>query len=241
MTHVMLETLLLTLLGGFLGLAVGASGIRLLNVLGADRLPLGHTLRSMAAWRRLGLLARFCWVRHRRADRVVQPAQRSRACAPNDIPNRHGQQGSSTPAPWFCCRADRARVCSACECRATWVSLRNAMTVSPGFRADHVITGQFTLPYAPFPAGSSQRIGVLDRLLEAIGQQPGVAAAGTVTNVPLSGDEGQISDHARGVCAAARRIAAWPLFLRHHRRLLFGPRHSAARRTVPYISRFSPR
>ena len=65
------------------------------------------------------------------------------------------------------------------------------MAVSPGFRADHVITGQFTLPYTPFPAGSPQRVGVLDRLLEAIGQQPGVAAAGTVTNVPLSGDEGK--------------------------------------------------
>jgi predicted permease len=47
------------------------------------------------------------------------------------------------------------------------------------------------LPYAPFPPGSSQRVAVLDRLLEAIGQQPGVAAAGTITNVPLSGDNGK--------------------------------------------------
>ena len=28
-------------------------------------------------------------------------------------------------------------------------------------------------------------------MLEAIGQQPGVAAAGTITNVPLSGDNGK--------------------------------------------------
>ena len=40
-SHVMVETLLLTALGGLLGLVVGASGIRLLEVLGADRLPLG--------------------------------------------------------------------------------------------------------------------------------------------------------------------------------------------------------
>src|SRR4029453_12137809 len=39
-SHVMVETLLLTTLGGLLGLLVGASGIRLLVVLGADRLPL---------------------------------------------------------------------------------------------------------------------------------------------------------------------------------------------------------
>jgi putative ABC transport system permease protein len=39
--HVMVETVLLTALGGLLGLVVGASGIHLLAVLGADRLPLG--------------------------------------------------------------------------------------------------------------------------------------------------------------------------------------------------------
>jgi predicted lysophospholipase L1 biosynthesis ABC-type transport system permease subunit len=39
--QIMVETVLLTALGGLLGLVVGASGIRLLGVLGADRLPLG--------------------------------------------------------------------------------------------------------------------------------------------------------------------------------------------------------
>ena len=39
--EVMVETTLLTLVGGLLGLAVGAAGIRLLAVLGADHLPLG--------------------------------------------------------------------------------------------------------------------------------------------------------------------------------------------------------
>src|SRR5881392_2268361 len=39
--QVMTETVLLTLVGGLLGLVVGACGIRLLEVLGADRLPLG--------------------------------------------------------------------------------------------------------------------------------------------------------------------------------------------------------
>ena len=40
-SEVMVETTLLTLAGGLLGLAVGAGGIRLLAALGADRLPLG--------------------------------------------------------------------------------------------------------------------------------------------------------------------------------------------------------
>src|SRR5438094_890104 len=39
--QVVVETVLLTVVGGLLGLALGAWGIRLLEVLGADRLPLG--------------------------------------------------------------------------------------------------------------------------------------------------------------------------------------------------------
>src|SRR5207245_10184429 len=39
--QVIIETVLLTFVGGLLGLAVGAWGIRLLEVLGANRLPLG--------------------------------------------------------------------------------------------------------------------------------------------------------------------------------------------------------
>jgi predicted permease len=78
------------------------------------------------------------------------------------------------------------------------LSLKRVMEVPPGFRADHVITGQFTLPYGPFPSGSSPRVAVLDRLLEAIGPQPGVVAAGTITNVPLSGDNGKGAITPRG-------------------------------------------
>jgi predicted permease len=78
------------------------------------------------------------------------------------------------------------------------LSLKNVMAVSPGFRADHVLIGQFTLPYGRFPGGSPQRVAVLDRLLEAIGQQPGVAAAGTITNVPLSGDNGKTAITPKG-------------------------------------------
>src|SRR5205814_142088 len=65
------------------------------------------------------------------------------------------------------------------------LSLKKVMAVSPGFRADHVLTGEVTVPFSynarPF----------LDRLLDAIGQKPGVAASGAITNVPLSGESGK--------------------------------------------------
>jgi predicted lysophospholipase L1 biosynthesis ABC-type transport system permease subunit len=43
-SEVIVETTLLTLVGGLLGLAVGYGGIHLLRVLGADRLPLGSRI-----------------------------------------------------------------------------------------------------------------------------------------------------------------------------------------------------
>src|SRR5260370_36459453 len=42
--EVIVETTLLTLAGGLLGLAAGPGGVRLLSVLGADRLPLGSQI-----------------------------------------------------------------------------------------------------------------------------------------------------------------------------------------------------
>ncbi|MDQ6808652.1 MAG: ABC transporter permease, partial [Verrucomicrobiota bacterium] len=49
----------------------------------------------------------------------------------------------------------------------------------------HVLTGEITVPFK-----YDARL-ILDRLLETIGQQPGVAAAGAITNVPLSGESGK--------------------------------------------------
>jgi predicted permease len=196
-SHVMVETLLLTVLGGLLGLVVGASGIRLLEVLGADRLPLGARIAfdgrlaatGLAGAGVLGVVIAvpIAWFNLRshlehalrsesRTGTVSRAAQRLR-------------QGFIVAqiALAFVLLAGAALL---------GLSLKNVMAVSPGFRADHVLIGQFTLPYGRF--SGDQRVAVLDRLLEAIGQQPGVAAAGTITNVPLSGDNGKTAFTPKG-------------------------------------------
>jgi ABC-type antimicrobial peptide transport system, permease component len=57
------------------------------------------------------------------------------------------------------------------------------MAVSPGFRADHVLTGECTVSWQL----ERDAVAIVDRLLESIRQQPGIAAAGTITDIPLSG------------------------------------------------------
>src|SRR6185436_13825699 len=45
------------------------------------------------------------------------------------------------------------------------LSLKRAMAVSPGFRADHILTGQISLPWKNYPDWPS-RLTFVERLLE---------------------------------------------------------------------------
>ena len=198
-SQVMVETVLLTFFGGVLGLAVGAWGIRLVEILGADRLPLGAHIAFDGWLASIGLvgaillgvviavpIAWFNLTSHlanalqseSHAGTISRAAQRL----------RHGFIVAQI-ALAFVLLAGAALL---------GLSLKKVMAVPPGFRADHVLTGEFTLPFAKYPDESSDRVAVLNRLLEAIGQQPGVAAAGTITNVPLSGDNGKTAVTPKG-------------------------------------------
>ncbi len=197
--QVMVETVLLTLVGGLLGLVVGAWGIRLLEVLGADRLPLGARI-SFDGWLAaigLGgaiLLGVFiavpiAWFNLRsHLANALQSESRTGTISRAAQRLRHGFIVAQI-ALAFVLLAGAALL---------GLSLKKVMAVSPGFRADHVLTGEFTLPYLTYVRNDADRVALLDRLLEAIRRQPGVAAAGTITNVPLSGVNGKTAVTPKG-------------------------------------------
>jgi predicted permease len=190
--HVMVETVLLTALGGLLSLVVCVAGIRLLAVLGADRLPLGARIafdERMAATGLAGavllgaiMAVPIVWF-HLRSHLEIALRSESRTGTIT--------RGAGRLRHGFVVAQIALAFVLLAGASLLGLSLKKVMDVPPGFRAEHVITGQFTLPYGPFPSGSSPRVAVLDRLLETIGQEPGVVAAGTTTNVPLSGDNGK--------------------------------------------------
>jgi predicted permease len=198
-SQVMVETVLLTVVGGLLGLVVGAWGIRLLDVLGADRLPLGAHIVFNGWLASVGLVGAIllgviiavpiAWFNlSSHLANALQSESRTGTVSRAAQRLRHGFIVAQI-ALAFVLLAGAALL---------GLSLRKAMAVSPGFRADHVLTGQFTLPWGAYPSESPQRAAVLDSLLEAIAQQPGVAAAGTITNVPLSGDNGKTAVTPKG-------------------------------------------
>ena len=190
-SEVVVETTLLTLVGGLLGLAVGYGGIQLLRVLGVDRLPLGSrisfdarlALVALVTAIVLGILvaAPIAWFSLRRhLGNALQSESRSGTSGRGAQFLRHSFIVSQI-ALAFILLAGAGLL---------GLSLERAMAVSPGFQSDHVLTGQILLPWADYPDGAS-RLAFVEKLMDKAGHLPGVLSAGAVSNVPFSGKSGK--------------------------------------------------
>jgi predicted permease len=190
-TEAVVETTLLTLTGGLLALAVGAGGIRLVAALGANRLPLGADIHFDA---RLALVAfgaavilgvvlaapmAWCSIR-------LQPSGGLHSEARGGIAGRAAQ----TLRHSFIIAQIALGFVLLTGTGLLGLSLKRAMDVSPGFRSDHVITGQISLvgnKYRSPEAG----LAFTERLVGELRHQPGVLSAGVANNIPFSGANGK--------------------------------------------------
>ena len=68
-----------------------------------------------------------------------------------------------------------------------WASFERVLTIDPGFRPSHVLTGAVSMPAARYASDESIRT-TTERLLERVRAIPGVQAAGVTTSLPFSGD-----------------------------------------------------
>ncbi len=197
-SEAMIETTLLTLVAGLLGCAVGAGGIRLLAVLGAGRLPLGAHIALDA---RVGLVALGGAI----AMGIVLAAPIAwfnlRGHLANAIQSETRGGTSSRAAQHLRHSFIVAQIALSFILLAgaglLGLSLKRAMAVPPGFRSDHILTGQISLPWSRYPDGPA-RLAFTERLMQEIGRQPGVSSAGVVTNVPLSGNSGKSAAAVKG-------------------------------------------
>jgi putative ABC transport system permease protein len=193
--QVLTETVLLTATGGLLGVVAGVWGTQLLQVLGANRLPLGAhiafdgwlasiglggavilgiVLAAPIAWFNLSSQLANTLQSESRTGTVSRAAQRL----------RHGFIVAQI-ALAFVLLAGAALL---------GLSLKKVMAISPGFRADHVLTGECTISWQL----DRDSVGIVDRFIESIRQQPGITAVGTITNIPLSGDNGKTAVTPKG-------------------------------------------
>jgi len=196
-SEVVVETTLLTIVGGLLGIAVGAGGIHLLRVLGADRLPLGSRIVFDARLAAVGLVAAIimgivfavpiAWFNLRRhLGNALQAVSRGGTSSRATQMMRHGFIVSQI-ALAFMLLAGAGLL---------GLSLERAMAVSPGFQSDHVLAGQILLPWATYPGAT--RLTFVESLMNKIGHMPGVLSAGVVNNVPFSGKSGKSAATVKG-------------------------------------------
>ena len=182
--QVVTETVLLTTAGGLLGVVVGAWGAQLLEVLGANRLPLGAHITFDGWLATIGLISSIllgvaiavpiAWFNlGSHLANALQSESRTGTISRAMQRLRHGFIVAQI-ALAFVLLAGAALL---------GLSLKKVMAVSPGFRADHVLTGECTVSWQL----ERDAVAIVDRLLESIRQQPGIAAAGTITDIPLSG------------------------------------------------------
>ncbi len=186
-SETLIETTVLTFAGGLLGLALGALGIRLVALLGADRLPLGGEIAFDA---RLALVALGLAV-----VLGLSIGSPIAAFTLGADPSRMLRSGSRGGTPARGAQNVRfglivAQIALAFVLLAgaglLGASLQKILAVSPGFRSDSILTGRVSLPAKAYRSGP-ERQAWIDRWVDAIGRQPGVSAAGVATNVPLSG------------------------------------------------------
>ena len=190
-SETLIETTLLTVLGGLCGLAVAAGGIRLLVLLGADRLPLGSQVAFDGRLAITGLTAAIlmgfalavpvAWVslRHRLDDALKSET-------------RSGTSGHAAQRLRHSFTVAQIALSFVLLAGAGLLGLgvKRALAISPGFQADHVLTGQVALMGDKYPSPASG-LAFGERLVTRLERQPGISWAGVVNNVPFSGHNGK--------------------------------------------------
>ena len=193
--QVVTETVLLTATGGLLGVLVGAWGTHLLQLLGANRLPLGAHIAFDGWLASIGLVGSvllgvviampIAWFNlSSHLANALQSESRTGTISRAAQRVRHGFMVAQIGLA-FVLLAGAALL---------GLSLKKVMAVSPGFRPDHVLTAECTVSWDL----QRERVGIVDRLLESIRQQPGITATGMITNIPLSGDSGKTAVTPKG-------------------------------------------
>lgn len=197
-SEAMVETILLTLPGGLLGLVAGAGGLRFLAVLGADRLPLVApisfdarlALITLAGAVVIGIVLALpiSWFNLRgHVANALQSETRGGTAGHAAQRLRHG---------FIVAQVALAFVLLA-GAGLLGLSLKRAMAISPGFRSDHVLSAQISLPWKSY-SDAQARLAFTERLMDALRRQPGVLTAGVVNNVPLSGKSGKSAATVKG-------------------------------------------
>jgi predicted permease len=182
------ETTLLTVLGGLLGLALGAWALGWIRSLGLADLPRGHEIRMdwavVAFTFGIALLQGFVI--------GAVPLAQLAGMNLNVMLREDGRTGTAGRGTGLARRAlVTAQVALAfvllIGAGLLFASFQQLLRVDPGFTPAHVLTGRVNPPATRYPDDRTLA-EFANRALERIRVLPGVRAAGVTSGLPFSGD-----------------------------------------------------
>lgn len=181
------ETTLLALVGGLLGLLLGAFGIELLARLGTGQLPLGTTITfdgrlaaiSLGAALLVGLFlaAPIVWLNLRSTLAAgLQTETRGGTTSRAAQRLRHGFIVAQVALAFVLLSG----------AGLLGLSLKHLLETPPGFNASQVLTGELALPWKNY-RDDATRMAFVQRLLPALRAIPGVTHAAINSGLPFTG------------------------------------------------------
>jgi putative ABC transport system permease protein len=186
--QVLTETILLTTVGAALGLALGAWSLGAISWIGIDDLPRGHEIHldvSVIAFTAVLALVLGLAI-------GLVPAIQLTGINMHAILREDGRTATSSRGARLTRRAlVVAQVALAfvllVGAGLLLASFDRVLTVDPGFRPSHVLTGRMNPPTARYSDDAALRT-FAERAVQRVRALPGVEAAGATNNLPFSDD-----------------------------------------------------
>jgi predicted permease len=181
------ESTVLSLAGGIAGLALGWWALRAAPFFGFDKLPSGQTLSldpgvvgfTMLLIAVVGLgIGLIPVIAMRRANMAQVIREEGRSGTQGRGPKLMRRILVTSQVAFALMLLIGAGVLLA--------SFERVLTIDPGFRPDHVLTGAINMPATRYP-GDPELRAVTTRILERLRSIPGVTQAGLTTTIPFGG------------------------------------------------------
>jgi putative ABC transport system permease protein len=180
------ESLVLAILGGALGVLMAGWGVSLLKLILPGNFPNPDAVRINGP---VLLFTFFCSLATGLIFGLAPALQSSRVSLIGTL--KEGERGGDSR------QHDRLRsvfvvseiALAMILLMGTGLLLRSFVRlqeVDPGFKPDHLLTAEISLPEAKYP--EAQRPAFFARLLQQVRSLPGVQSAGAIGHLPLSGD-----------------------------------------------------
>ena len=182
----LVQTLVLTIVGGILGVSLAGAALPLLRVALAHTEGIDAALLQSINLNLPVLLFTLAICTATALMFGLLPANRTSQPLVDAL--RTGDRGSSAHHPGHASLviAEIAMAVIVVFLSALMVrSFQKLMAIDPGFRTDHLLSAEVTLPTPRYADTSPLTNHFYKQVLERIAQSPGVISAGTTTQVPL--------------------------------------------------------